>query len=697
MSEPLSTRKIHRLRRYLQQRRALYIFTQKTLSRMKSFDHTFVIAVAVLIGLMAGLLATGFRMLIEGFTQLFWGDHSLLAGVQSAPLWQKFIVPIAGGMVVATLVHLLAREAKGHGVPEVMDAVARHNGFIRIRVVIVKALASAMSIASGAAVGREGPIVQMGSAFGSSVGQFFQVSARRMKTFVGCGAAAGIAATFNAPIAGAIFASEVILGDFSVAAIGPIIVASVFGTVVSRSIEGDFPAFVPPVYHLQSPVELVFYIFLGILAGLTAWLFIRALYFTEDSFDAVQAPVWLKAGFGGMIIGGFAVFCPEIMGVGYDTMDQVLSGNLPLAFTAILIIAKLVATSLSLGYGASGGIFAPSLFIGSMLGGAFGQVTHHFFPNVTASSGAYALVGMAAMVAAATHAPITAVLIIFEMTTEYTVILPLMVTSIIATIITSRLVDGNIYTIKLKRRGVDIYGGTDINLLDSLEVAKLKEVLVQKVPVTMPLQDLLNKMSRTKDVITYALDEQGRLAGIITQSSLRRFLNHAEEVPPQTQVRDFMNAQYETMSDQTPIHEALRTMIEFDMEALPVVDENGFITGQVRQSAIIEKYQEALIQNQSARAMASSMKFMHRSEHERTEVLPGFNLARINIPSSFVNRTIADLNVRRRYGVDVLLIRRRQGETTVDLLPANADVLRQDDELIVFGATRQVNALCDRS
>ncbi|MCK5795488.1 MAG: chloride channel protein, partial [Anaerolineales bacterium] len=381
--------------------------------------------------------------------------------------------------------------------------------------------------ASGASVGREGPIVQIGSAFGSSVGQLFQVSIRRMKTFIGCGAAAGIAATFNAPIAGAIFASEVILGDFSAAAIGPIIIASVFGTVVSRGLYGDFPAFIPPTYTLHSPIEIIFYIILGIVTGVVAWIFVRSLYKTEDLFDSWKAPVVVKGLLGGALLGGVAVYLPQILGVGYETMESVLSGNLGFAIAAGLILAKIFATSLSMGFGASGGVFAPSLFIGSMLGGSLGIIIHSLFPEITASSGAYALVGMAAMVAATTHAPVTAVLIIFEMTTEYSVILPLMISSIIAMVISSRLLNGaNIYTLKLIRRGIDIFGGKDINVLDQISVQTLKKKIVDTVQETMTLQGLLEKISVSSASNFYVKDTNNRLSGIITHSAMRRYLNH---------------------------------------------------------------------------------------------------------------------------------------------------------------------------
>jgi len=649
---------------------------------------------AVLIGVSAGLIVSGFKELIFQLQQLFWGYGFFYQTVADAPLWRKILVPAGVGAVVVFLASRFSREAEGHGVPEVMDAVARKNGFIRVRVALVKTLASAMSIASGASVGRVGPIVQIGSSFGSIVGQLFQVSSRRMKTFIGCGAAAGIAATFNAPIAGAIFASEVILGDFSVASIGPIIVASVFGTVISRSIEGDFPAFTPPMYSLQSPWELIFYAILGILVGLAGWLFIKTLYLAEDGFDRWRVPNEFKAIIGGAILGGLASFMPHTMGVGLDTIDLVLVGALPVIMVTILIFAKILATSLSLGYGASGGVFAPSLFIGAMLGSAFGLYTHSLFPAITASSGAYALVGMAAMVAATTNAPVTAVLIIFEMTSEYSVILPLMIASILATIITSKLQDGTIYTLKLKRRGIDISGGRDRNVLDRIEVEHVKQLMVKSVQDDLPLASLLQLMAKSKEINLYVLDEEGVLEGIITQNSVRRFLDHHEQVASDTVVKEVMNVHFETITDSTPLHHALRLMTQLDLEALPVVDNQGKLTGQVERSGILEKYQEQLLKSQSAQAIATSMKYIHRHDHEEMEVMPGFLMAKINPPSRFIGRSIMEMNVRKKHRIEILLIRRVVDGENQDRMPVATDKMQQDDQLIIFGDQERVEKFC---
>lgn len=698
MNDSQNRIKYKRLRTYIEWRNALYSIIQRSLIQIKSFDQLFVVIIAMIIGIVSGYGAGGFRYMIDFFRSILWrGDGSFVDIIRITPLYLKIGIPIIGSVIVALFVNKFAPEAKGHGVPEVMDAVATKNGFIRMRVVLVKALASALSIGSGAAVGREGPIVQIGSAFGSTVGQLFQVSTRRMKTFIGCGAAAGIAATFNAPIAGAIFASEVILGDFSVAAIGPIIISSVFGTVISRSLYGDFPAFIPPVYTLHSSYEIIFYIVLGIVTGLTGWLFVKSLYFSEDIFDNLDLPIGIKAAIGGSFLGLLAIFIPETLGVGYDSMDRVLSGNMPYFLAGALLFGKVFATSLSLGSGASGGIFAPSLFMGSMLGGTLGSIFHAMYPEITGSSGAYALVGMAAMVAATTHAPITGILIIFEMTSEYTVILPLMVTSIVATVITTRMLDGNIYTIKLKRRGIDIHGGTATNILDKLKVEKIKQQMLEVIQDNASVEELLERMSTSNQHVYYVCDDKKKLSGIITQGMVRRFLNRLEEIPDGATVKDISNAHFPKIRDHVPVHEVLRLLFESDIMAIPVVDDQGVLTGQVLRQDILREYQEMLIQSQSAGRLASSMKFVHKYYHEKTEVIPGFLMARINAPTEFVHQSFKTLKIRNKYNIDVLLIRKADNGRFTDIMPKPNTLIEVDDQIVIFGKKKDVESICQLS
>ncbi|MFC1565350.1 chloride channel protein [Candidatus Neomarinimicrobiota bacterium] len=687
--------KIKTARKYITQKKSLYTIVQQLLFRIKSFNQLFILIIAVIIGVSTGYLAVGFRTLILFLQNILWGEGNLIDAIKSVPIYIKFGIPVIGSFTVALLVNKFAKEAKGHGVPEVMNAVATKNGFMRVRVVIVKALASALSIGSGASVGREGPIVQIGSAFGSSIGQIFQVSAMRMKTLVACGAAAGIAATFNAPIAGALFASEVILGDFSVVAIGPIIISSVFATITSRQYYGDLPAFTPPAFALNSPVEIIFYIILGITAGLIGWLFVKSLYYSEDLFEKSKLSVGIQALIGGSILGLFAIFLPDVLGVGYESMDKAFTSSIPFYLVVLILFGKIFATSISLGSGSSGGIFAPSLFMGSMLGNALGTVFHNFFPTITASPGAYALVGMAALVAATTHAPITAILIIFEMTSEYSVILPLMITSILATVITTRMLDGSIYTIKLKRKGIDIHGGTDMALMSKLQISRLKQQFVEIVREETLLSELLDKMSKGDQHNIYVCKGEDVLVGIVTHGMVRRYLNRVEEVHPLTQVKDICNYHFPTVNDNTPIHELMKLILEYDLRSIPVIDQNGILTGQVLRRDILREYQEMIIESQSAKTLASSFKYVHQYHHEKVEVIPGFRIARINPPSEFINQTIESLNVRKKYHVDILIIRKAIKDKMKDTIPTPSMRIKQNDQLIIFGAVKDIDSICE--
>ncbi len=295
------------------------------------------------------------------------------------------LLPTAGGLLVGLIVTRFAPEVKGSGIPEVMEAVAQRGGAIRIRVVLAKAAAAAVTIGSGGSAGREGPIVHIGSAIGSACGQLLEVSARRLRTFVACGAAAGIAATFNAPIAGALFSIEVVLGDLGVASLSPIVISSVVATVISRHHLGDFPAFKVPAYSSVHPAELLLYAGLGLAAAVVGVAFIRLLYGIGDRFDRSPIPPWLRPAVGGLGVGLISLALPHVFGVGYETINAALSERLDLALLIALVGAKGLATALTLGSGGSGGVFAPSLFMGATLGAAWGQIAHRIFPDWTAT------------------------------------------------------------------------------------------------------------------------------------------------------------------------------------------------------------------------------------------------------------------------------------------------------------------------
>ncbi|MDH4034429.1 MAG: chloride channel protein, partial [candidate division Zixibacteria bacterium] len=486
------------------------------------------ILLAVFVGLATAFGAMGFTWLIRYFNDLAFGltDQILTeaVGARGFKFWLP-LIPMVGGLLVGPIVYLFAREAKGHGVPEVMNAVARLGGIIRARVAVAKTIASAICIGSGGSAGREGPIVQIGSAIGSTVGQMFRMSGDRVRILVGCGAAAGISAVFNAPIAGVIFSLEVILGDFAIKTFSPVILSSVVASVVTRSFMGDHPAFTVPSYSLVSAWEIPLYVVMGAAMGGGGVIFTRTLTWFEDMFEKLKITDWTKPAVGGLMLGCIAIFYPQVLADGYETISLTLHGQLGVSLLLLLIVLKLLATSFTLGSGNSGGIFAPSLFMGAVGGGAFGFLVNYLFPGTVATPGAYALVGMAGMVAAATHAPITAMLIIFEMTSDYRIILPLMVTVVFAALIAGKLFEHSVYTIKLARRGIDIRGGKDINVLRSHKVSEIMDSKFETLSAATPLLSIFHAIERSSDSYFIVLDSAEQLRGVLSFQDIRSLMS----------------------------------------------------------------------------------------------------------------------------------------------------------------------------
>lgn len=500
-----------------------------------------------------------------------------------------------GGLVVGPLIYFLAREAKGHGVPEVMEAVTLKRGVIRKRVVIVKSLASAVSIAVGGSVGREGPIVQIGSAIGSSLGQILKLSANRMRVLVGCGAAAGIAATFNAPVAGMMFALEIVLGEFAISTFSPIVLSAVIATAISRFYLGDFPAFVVPTYELVSSWEFLLYAALGLVAGGVAVCFTTALYKMEDLVDSWRFPEYLKAPIAGFALGLMGLAFPMALGVGYEGINFALQDQLVWWLLLAVLGIKILATSLSLAGGFSGGVFAPSLFMGAMLGGAFGHLAHGVFPQITAGPGAYAVVGMAAVVAGTTHGPLSAFLILFEMTGGYKIILPLMIGCVVATLVARQLKNESIYTLKLIRRGVDIHAGKEMNLLRSMSVEQAMRTVVESVPEDMTLGDFNDKLIHSKHASFPVVNKNDELVGIVSHADYADYFCD-KNLWDVVVMRDIATEKVQTVTPGDTLEQALREITAKDYATLPVLagPNDRRLVGIVSHRDIISSYSHQL-------------------------------------------------------------------------------------------------------
>lgn len=560
---------------------------------------------AVVVGAGAGGAAYLFRELIELMGRLFFGElGGPLEAVLGAPY--TIVVLALGGLLVGLITRYFASEARGHGVPEVMLAVAYRGGRIRPRVTVVKALTAAITIGSGGSAGREGPITQIGAALGSTVAQLFRLPDRQVTLSVACGAAGGIAATFNAPIAGVMFALEVILARFTSLTFGLVVISSATATIVARALLGNEPAFpIPHEYALVSISEVLLYAGLGLVCALVSQVYIRAIYGIEVLAEKVTMPDFLKPAAGGAVVGLIGIGLPQIFGNGYPVMVDALAGRVPddlflvdgpgrfVLPLLLLGFAKIGATALTVGSGGSGGVFAPSLFTGAMFGGAFGFLVNGLFPGSVAGPGAYALVGMAAVFAGSSHAPITAVFMLFEMTDDYHIILPLMTATVISVFVSQHISRDSVYTIKLRRRGITIGGAQDINLMDAITVREAMSEKFESVPPDMPLTALVMKFATGHYAGYPVVEKDGTLAGIVTAQDVENAI--VDRNPDDLRVRDICTRNVIVARPDQSLSHALTQFGSRNIGRLPVVDPDDptRIIGMLTRTDVVAAYADA--------------------------------------------------------------------------------------------------------
>lgn len=549
---------------------------------------------AVLIGVGAGLGAVAFRWLIQAATVVLSGhpDYAATPGASHPWLpalgpWFLLLVPVVAGLVYGPFVYRFAPEARGHGVPEVMYAVAESGGRIKPQVSLVKALASALCIGGGGSVGREGPIVQIGAALGSTLGRITKLPERRLRVLVACGAAGGIAATFNAPLAGPFFAMELILQSFTVESFGAVVLSSVSASVVGRAIMGNEAFLILPVFHLRSPVEFGLFAVLGVLVGALGVAFTKVLYWVEDACDFLwRGPEWLRPAVGGLFLGGVLLVLPQMYGVGYPVIRDAIGGDYAIGFLLLLVVGKMLATSLTIGIGGSGGVFAPSLFIGAMGGTAFGLVVHTVMPGMVAAPGVYGLIGMGAAFAGAARAPITGVIVLFEITDEYSIILPMMLAVVVATMVSRVLSGETIYTAKLWRRGVDIDARNRRGKLPDRAVGAVMEEVPQRLPATMPLSEASRLLARSGHAVLPVTDTAGVYQGCVTARSVALVLSEDQgsaqtvgdvvEIPPR-------------LTTETKLVDALDALVTAEGTGIPVLSGDADeLVGWITHQALLE-------------------------------------------------------------------------------------------------------------
>lgn len=539
---------------------------------------------AVFVGVVGGYGAVGFRKLIDVFNALFFGTGLHLLSPMGK--YGVFFLPLVGLLIVSIIVKYMAPEAKGHGVPEVMAAIAQNGSIIRPRVVIIKAVASALCIGSGGSVGREGPIVQIGSAFGSTLGQYLGLPERYLRLLVACGAGAGIAATFNAPIGGVMFATEVILGSFALRNFTAIVISSVVSAAIGRFYLGNHPSFPMPVFQIGHFSDYWIYIVIGLLTGLWGFIYIKVLYRIEDWFDAMKGPFWTKALLGGSLVGIIGIWFPQVFGVGYDWVDKALTNHLGLGLLLILLVLKLLATSITIAAGGSGGVFSPGLYQGSMLGGAIGVLIALLFPHMGISPGALSAIAMAGVFAGSAQAPVTSIMMLFEMTGDYSIILPLMITSVLAATITGTLSKDSIYTLKLARRGLDILR---LRQPDKMKAVSVGEALATErltIKSSATIAQAWKRFEQTTEWFALIRDEKKELLGSVARAKVLEALNSGQE---QDTIDNLLPKKIYRIQENASLAEALAEMDDHGVTYLLVYRDETAI-GVIGSSDIIHAY-----------------------------------------------------------------------------------------------------------
>ena len=552
--------------------------------------------IAVVVGLAAGYGAVLFHEALRLVQEALFVH---LAGLVTEWPWSRMIImvlPVIGGLLVGIISRFVSPEARGHGVPEVIKAVIVKGGYLRSSLVFSKTITSALSIGSGGGAGREGPIILIGATAGSAVGQFFRLSSDQLRTLVAAGAAGGIAAIFNAPLGGVMFAVEIILGDFSIRSFSPIVVSAVVATAVSRSFLGNHPTFAATDYQLVSNYELFFYLILGMLAGVTSVWFIKVLFAAEDMFQHLRrVPRWLRPALGGLGVGIMLIWLPELAGYSYDINNRAILGEADVVTLGLVFLLKPIAAGFTLGSGGSGGVFAPALKAGAAFGGIVGFILHALLPDYTATSGAYALVGMGALVAGTMHAPLTAMVVIFEISNTYQVILPIMFAAVSSSVVARLMMKQSVYTMPLEREGIEIGYGLNLSIVHRITVAEVMSKTFVRLERRTPIRDIVAYVeSSTQTVFPVVAD--GALLGVVRFQDLRQVVAQPE-LPEYLMADDVMIASVPVLLDTDTLDTALKTFELAGADALPVLKSNDTRTlvGMIRQDDALRRYRKEIL------------------------------------------------------------------------------------------------------
>jgi CIC family chloride channel protein len=565
-------------------------------------ENTRVIFIAAFIGLIAGVLNIVFRTIVHKIDEIFFVGGKALLGIDQGG-WHLLLlplIPISGMVLLIPLSLLFPGEVNGYGFTKFLRKVNLEGGYIRARTIFLKIISTALTIGTGNSAGVEGPIAQIGGAMGSQVGQFFKVSGNRRKVYIAAGCAGGIAGMFNAPIAGVFFASEIVLlGSFEISSFAALVIASSMSTVLTRAYYGAHPAFFIPEYSLVNPyVEIPLYALMAVIMGVLAVFHIRIFYYVRDKYRDWNFPAQLKPITGAFIIGCIGMAFPEIMGDRYDFVEEVLHGKGVAWLLFALIFLKIFATAITLGSGGAGGVFAPALFIGAMIGSTFGSIANKFLPDMTANPGTYATVGIGAFLAASTHAPMTAIFLLFEMTGNYRIIVPLMLTAIIGTMVAKTFNKDSIDTVDFTREGIDIHEGREAAIMKSLRVGSAITEEVDFISERANLNQLFEIFRMAKRSFYFpVVDDSGRLTGIVSMQDIKNLIHSEYRERVGQLVGSICNRDVIFLSHDDTLYTAMKLFDVKGIEEIPVVDdrETKWVMGMLKRRNVIAAYNREVL------------------------------------------------------------------------------------------------------
>ncbi|WP_339854433.1 chloride channel protein [uncultured Nisaea sp.] len=558
-------------------------------------------ALAVAVGTAAAFAAVLFRELIGLIQTGFYGfgHERVVSGVAGLAWWHLLLAPALGGLLIGLYIHYFMPGRRPQGVADVIEANALRAGRMSGRAGLGAALVSAASIGAGASVGREGPAVHLGATIASYMGRRFRLARSQSRTLLGCGVAAAVAASFNAPVAGVFFALEVVIGHYALTAFAPIVIASVAGTIVARVYFGDVPAFAMPPHEIASFLEFGAFALLGITAAGAAIAFMRLMTLMQSLVDRTRLPYWLRPAIGGLAVGGIAIFYPELLGVGYEAMDSALNEHYLLGTLILLALLKMLATAISFGFGFGGGMFSPSLFIGAMVGGSFGIMASIPYPNLSSGHGAYTLVGMGAVSGAVLGAPISTMLIIVELTGDYRLTIAVMVAVVIASLLTRTLNGPSFFHKQLEARGVMVRGGHDVEVLGGLTVSNLIHEEVSTVSRDAGLAEVRAALLASGNGVVFVTNSDGRLLGSLTLAGLgQTAFSAGDGEESDFDLKPFLDTSRPSLLESERLGAVMESFAEVSDGVLPVVkgQEAKTLIGWLDEADVMRTYNRALEQ-----------------------------------------------------------------------------------------------------